>query len=238
MLVVLASRRDGAARVFAAGLPADATVLTCDDLSVKGWCYEPGGQGGTLVASGRQIAAAEVDGVLTRLPAVSASELAAIAAGDRSYVAAEMTAFLTAWLSDLSCPVLNRPTPACLMGPLLRQEEWVHLAAGLGIPVVPARRSVPRAAGNGPPGTATATRSVVVSVVGRRCAGEADRALRAAATAIAEAAGVSLLRAVFSAPEAGAAGGAAFLSADYWVDVGDPAVSAAITACFTEGPGR
>ena len=236
MLVVLASRRDRAARAFAAGLAADATLLTCDDLSVKGWCYEPGGQGGTLVAGGRQLAAAEVDGVLTRLPAVSASELAVIAAGDRSYVAAEMTAFLAAWLTDLSCPVLNRPAPVCLMGPFLRLEQWVHLAAGLGIPVAPAFRSVPAAAGHGPPGAGSG--SVVVSVVGRRCAGEADQGLRSAAMAIAEAAGVSLLRAMFTAPEPRAAGGAAFLGADYWVDVSDPAVSAAVTAYFTEGAGR
>lgn len=234
MLLVLARRRDSPAREFVAGLTADATLLTCDDLSVKGWRYAPGDQVGTLVASGKQLMAAEVDGVLTRLPLVAASELAAIAASDRDYVAAEMTAFLAAWLSELSCPVLNRPTPLCLMGPPLRREEWVHLAAGLGVPVAPALRSVPGAAGTGPSGGGAASGSVVVSVVGRRCVGETDQSLRAAALAIAETAGVNLLRAVFAGPE----DDAAFLGADYWPDVSDPGVAAAVTAYFTDGPGR
>jgi hypothetical protein len=240
MLVVLASRHDAQAREFAAGLAADAALLTCDDLSVKGWCYVPGGRGGRLVAGGRRIAAAEVDGVLTRLPSVTANELAAIVPDDRDYVAAEMNAFLAAWLSELDCPVLNRPGPVCLMGPYLRQEKWVHLAASLGIPVVPATRSVAGLTGDGPHGAVTGAirRSIVVNVVGRLCVGEADPAVCAAAAAIAEAAGVSLLRAVFAGPAAGPAADTAFVGADYWVDVSDPEVSAAIAKYFAEGPAR
>ena len=236
MIVVLASHRDCLARAFAAGLAADATLLTCADLSVKGWCYEPGGQAGTLVADGKRVPAAEVDGVLTRLPAVFANELTAIAREDRSYVAAEMTAFLAAWLTELSCPVFNRPAPLCLMGPYLRPEKWVHLAAGLGIPVTQAVRSVPEVSPNGP-GLAvhqTTGASIVVNVVGRRCVGDAPAAAGAAAVAIAEAAGVSLLRTVFAGPEAGPA----FVGADYQVDIGDPCVAAAIAKYFAEGPGR
>ncbi len=57
-----------------------------------------------------------------------------------AYVSAEMTAFLLSWLSGLDCPILNRPTPNCLSGPGWRQEQWIHLAARLGIPVDPVQR--------------------------------------------------------------------------------------------------
>jgi hypothetical protein len=232
MLVVLASRHDCSCQGFVAGLAADAGLLTCQDLSARGWRYEPGGQVRTLVVGGRPIPGHEVDGVLTRLPSVDENELAGIVPADRSYVAAEMTAFLTAWLSDLRCPVLNRPAPLCLMGPYLRKEQWVQMAARLGIPVMPARRSVPGVIDNRlhdlPPGSAT------IDVVGGLCVGRAAHSLRASALALAKAAGVGLLRTAFAAPEAGSA----FLGADYWVDISDPRISQAVVRYFTDGRGR
>ena len=55
-------------------------------------------------------------------------------------VAAEAMAFLASWLYGLTSPVLNRPTPVCLMGPNWRQEQWVHAAAQIGIPIHPIYR--------------------------------------------------------------------------------------------------
>jgi hypothetical protein len=52
-----------------------------------------------------------------------------IAADDRSYAMAEVNAFLVAWLSSLTCPVLNRPTATSLCGPGWSQTHWRIAAA-------------------------------------------------------------------------------------------------------------
>lgn len=224
MLVVLASQHDQSCRELAAGWAADARLLTCADLSVTGWQHRLGDEAGTSVLGGRPADARQIDGVLTRLPHVTEAELGAIVPDDRGYAAAEMTAFLAAWLTGLPCPVLNRPTPVCLMGPYLRKEQWVRTAAKLGIPVVPVHRSVPGAIENGLwPEAAT------VTVIGRRCIGGVNETLCRHAMALAGAAGVGLLRVTFASREAGSA----FLAADYWADIADPEVSAAILEYFT-----
>jgi hypothetical protein len=223
MLAVLASRHDPLCTALAADWAADATLLTCADLSAAGWQYRPGGQVGTSRAGGRLAGAHHIDGVLTRLPFVAEGELTDIVPDDRSYVAAEMTAFLAAWLTDLPCPVLNRPTPVCLMGPYWRKEKWIVTASKLGIPVAPACRSVPGIVDN-----ELCSGATIVNVVGRRCIGEADETLFRSALALAEAADVDLLRVRFASGEANSA----FLEADCWVDIADPEVSAAILGCF------
>ncbi len=230
MLVVLASRYDRTCADLVADWAGDASLLTCQDLSASGWRYSPGDEVRTSVIGGRLVATHEIDGVLTRLSSVWESELGSIVPDDRSYVAAEMTAFLSAWLSDLPCPVLNRPAPMSLMGPYWRSEKWALTAAQLGMPVVPAHRSVPaitdiRLHDDLLSGLAT------VNVIGRRCLGNADESLFKSAVALAEAAGVSLLRARFASGEANSA----FLDADYEVDVADPEVSAAILKYLAEG---
>ena len=123
MIVVLASRHDRACGRLVADWAGHASLLTCQDLSVRGWRYGPGGVADAAVLGGRLTRAGEIEGVLTRLPRVDQSELGHIVPGDRGYVAEEMTAFLAAWLSDLRCPVLNRPTATCLLGPVLATGE-------------------------------------------------------------------------------------------------------------------
>ena len=141
MLVIVASRFDADAQALGAGWPGPALVLTPADLSMKGWRHVTGADENTAVIGGRMVAASEIDGVLTRLPAVLESELGSITAGDRAYVAAEMTAWLAAWLSDLPCPVLNRPSPVHLIGPAWSREQWLLAARRLGIPAVTVSRS-------------------------------------------------------------------------------------------------
>jgi len=226
MLVILATRHDQACGRLVADWAGHASLLTCEDLSVRGWRYCPGGEMGASVVGASPARARDIEGVLTRLPRVDESELGNIVPGDRGYVAAEMTAFLAAWLSDLRCPVLNRPTAACLMGPHWRRERWVLTAAKLGIPVVTACRSVPAATQDGVPHLPRG--STTLHVIGQRCVGSVDESLCRWAVALAEAAGVGMLRARFTAAEAGPA----FLDADYWVDVADPEVSKAIFSYF------
>jgi hypothetical protein len=226
MIVVLASRHDQACGRLVAGWAGHASLLTCQDLSVRGWRYSTRAEADAAVLGGRLTRARAIEGVLTRLPNVDQSELGNIIPGDRGYVAAEMTAFLAAWLSDLRCPVLNRPTATCLMGPYWRRERWVLTAARLGIPVVTACRSVPAATHDGRPDVRCG--STTLHVVGQRCVGSADGSLCRWALALAEAAGVGMLRARFSVAESGPA----LLDADYWVDIADPDVSAAILGYF------
>ena len=182
----------------------------------------------TVVIGGRSIAADGISGVLTRLPHVPERELVRISREDRRYVAAEMTAFLRSWLSTLRCPVLNRPVSTSLSGPGWCQEQWIHTAARLGIPVRPMRRSIafPADAAEAVPDPP----DVTVTVVGERCLGPVNGVLAAQARSLARAAGVDLLSVRFGK-------GQELLGADPWPDVSSPEVADAILEYLT-GPGR
>jgi hypothetical protein len=122
---------------------SDTLVMRPSDLSMGGWRYRPGEAGTSrFVAAGSSVQAGDLDGVLTRMAGVFEGDLGHIEPADRTYVAAEMTALLLAWLSELPVPVINRPTATCLCGPLWSQEKWLRVASGLGIPVVPHNRAV------------------------------------------------------------------------------------------------
>lgn len=233
MLVVVAGRHDEKARDLAERwAPWGAAVLTCEDLSVAGWRHLlDAPEDSEVVIDGQVVAAREISGVLTRLPCVPERELRRIVREDRTYVAAEMTAFLHSWLDGLRCPVLNRPTPTFLTGPGWRHERWIYAAARLGIPVQPVawrldyeaeaqeEKSVPP--------------DVTVTVVGARCLGTADGALVAQARRLAGAAGADLLAVRFSEAEAGFK----LHSADPWVDVSSPEVADAMLEYFREDGG-
>src|SRR6185312_5009593 len=136
MLLAVASGYDRSAAAWAAR--HGAALLTPADLSVAGWRYHAGISGpNTAVVGGEVITVDALDGVLTRLPYVSPVELGHIVETDQEYVAAEMTAFLLAWLSRLPCPVINRPTSSWLCGPAWPPERWVWTAARLGLHVRP-----------------------------------------------------------------------------------------------------
>jgi hypothetical protein len=184
-----------------------AMVLTPRDLSVSGWRqYTPAERPSVAVIAGRKIPIREILGVITCLPRVTELELLHIAADDRGYVAAEMTAFLLAWLTALPCPVMNRPSPMSLVGPFWRREQWAAFAARAGLPVSPISRqvSLEHVGGSGIPST------VPVTVVGSRVAGNAHRRVLDGVRRLAGAAGVEILTVEVS--EAGQAG--AFVSAE------------------------
>jgi hypothetical protein len=98
-------------------------------------------------------------------------ELAHIAFEDREYVAAEMNAFLTSWLSRLECAVLNRPQGTCLCGPNWRPLQWVQAASRVGIPVERVRCSVPAADQHDTSSGLAGDATVEVTVVGKWCFG-------------------------------------------------------------------
>jgi hypothetical protein len=223
VLVIVGSRHDpGAASLVRRWQTSGAALMTCEDLSVSGWRFYVGCSGtATAVVSGGVIAVDEITGVLTRRPWVLEAELQHIAAADREYVAAEMTAFMVAWLSRLPCPVLNRPTSGCLSGPHWSSLQWRHLASRLRIPVQP-------------PTSAAPDRVVDLTVVAGQCFGRADSALAAQAIELAAAAGVGLLGVRFGGDEAGAR----FLSANPWPDLSENAISDAVGVYLAAGGTR
>jgi hypothetical protein len=223
-LLILASGSDETARRLATLWKSDGARLVLPrDLSRPGWRYEPGHvESSVAAADGEIIPARQISGVLTRLGNVIEDELIEIAPADRAYVAREMSAFLLAWLSALSCPMLNRPGSICLSGPNWRPEQWAHAASQTGVPVVPSRRRVPHE--NNPPLAPPYEPPVTVTVVGKKCFGPKDKYLHDGARRIARCANVELLAVTFL----GSGKDARFLSADLWPNISAPDVSDAV----------
>jgi hypothetical protein len=224
VLVVVGSAHDRSARaIVERWAPFGAGMVTCEDLSMIGWRHRSRSPDhSTAVVGGRSVDGRGITGVLTRRHRVFKEELVHIHPGDRDYVAAEMTAFLTSWLSSLSCRVLNRPTPGCLSGPDWRPEQWARAANRIGIPVRPSRRQVNRAPVSEE--SVADSRPVPVIVLGDRWFGAVDHVLASQARDLAAAAGVKLLEVRFD----GAQAGSRFVGADLWPDLGSDAVADAI----------
>jgi hypothetical protein len=179
VLAIVASRIDpGAGALVDAWSSAGAALLSAEDLSIEGWAFrvsDPGG--GTAVVDGRRVPVRELQAVVTRRPAVVAEELVWIDPVDRSYMAAEANAFLVAWLHQIPCLVVNRPTATSLCGPAWTPVHWAAAAAGANVAWAPQDRDD----------------SHEVVVVGDRCVGARSPAEGSAACALAHAAGAELL---------------------------------------------
>jgi len=201
MLVVFASTHDAIAQaIVSAWAPWDAALCSPADLSTPGWRHYVGAsEAAAAVIAGQIMPATEITGVLTRFPAVQPEMLANIATADRSYVAAEMTAFPIAFVSTLSCKVLNRPSAGALCGPAWRPEQWIRAAARLGIPVRPRRRSIRLNA----PAEPEADLAVELTVIGNRVFGAVEAPLAGWALSLARAAGVGLLSLGFTRQASG-----------------------------------
>jgi hypothetical protein len=224
MIAIIAAQNDEPARWLTARWEANgARLLTPKDLSVPGWRYKPHpGRDYTAIVSKKSVTGTEIAGVLTRLAWVLEQDVPHLVSHDRAYVAAEMTAFLSSWLSGLKCPVINRPTPTCLVGPAWRQEQWVHAAARLGIPICPVRRNTRRhenAAEDEHPLPVCS-----VTVVAGHSFGASDNLIQGYARRLASAVGVDLLAAHFVRVDETYK----FASADLWPDVTVPEVADAI----------
>jgi hypothetical protein len=133
-----------------------AALLSPRDLSRCGWRHRLDAPlDGQAVVSGVAVPVSEIQGVVTMLDSVGTADLAHIVAQDRPYVAAEMRAFLLAWLEALPCRVLNRPSTMSLTGCAWRPERWSLAAAVLGIPTAPMPGSA--SAEDGPENTPAVT---------------------------------------------------------------------------------
>jgi hypothetical protein len=144
MILLVANEFDTNARWLAERWTSfDVRILSPSDLSRPGWYFQPGSLGAWAAVVDGEVCDAQtpLNGVINLLPSITQEQLPHIVPEDQAYVAQEMNSFLLSWESELSCPVVNRPTPNCLIGPNLSLEEWVLLAARLGLPVKPINHS-------------------------------------------------------------------------------------------------
>jgi hypothetical protein len=219
VLAVLAKRHDRRICTILERLwPFGAGAITCDDLSRAGWRFRPDAPDDSVaVIDGRIVPCREITGILTCWPFVDEAELGHVVPSDRAYVAAEMHAFLKAWLTAVPCPVLNRPAGDSLAGPLLWPARWSRAAAEAGLTLPSSGHEV----------AARAT----VTVIGRRSFGDVDARLVMQARALADRAGVDRLEVRFD----GTGGGAAFAGACAWPRLETDEFASAIVAYFADG---
>lgn len=180
MWVVLASRLDHEAQHLVHRLGAERFgLMTPDDLSLVGWRFDPlRVNRGWAVVAGQTLQTEDIEGVLNFLPTVQPFELTHIMEDDRIYVAAEMHAFLMAWLTALSCPVVNRPLPPYLVGPGWSRSRWQFQAHSLGLETE---------------ADPAASRQLSwVSIVGSQVLGTTDRKVTQAALQLARAASLRM----------------------------------------------
>ena len=142
-LLVIARSGDPAVAMLRAYAPGRVAHATVADLSRTGWRYEVGNSYGlSACATGRVIRAPDIAGVLCRISAVMPSDLLHIHADDRVYVAAEMNAFLHAWLMQYQGVRFNDPSWVSLAGPNWHPLQWTWLLERLAIPVSSSRRAM------------------------------------------------------------------------------------------------
>lgn len=183
-LIVLAHDHDRVAAAFAESRSASGSatsLVTPRDVSSPGWTLEVGEpQAATLAANGRVLAAHDLLGIITRLSWVHPGDLPHVRPEDRNYVASEVAAFLVAWLSAVTCPVVNRPSARALCGPGWVRSRWRHEAAVAGFGV------------RGGANCADASLETCL-VVGDQVIGSCSEKRRASALALANSAGVTFL---------------------------------------------
>jgi hypothetical protein len=178
MWLVLAHDGDVTARELVRSWPDATRLVSPADVCRDGWSLRMTARGSDVACAVAPAAdLAEVAGVLTRLSVLDVRDVPAVHHEDRPYAAAELGAFLLAWLDACPVPVVNRPRPGCLNGPPWSRELWAAAAAEAGLPVATAPSSV----------------AENLTVVGRQVLGEADPLLAAAVLRLAELAGTFLL---------------------------------------------
>jgi hypothetical protein len=120
---------------------------------------------------------------------------------DREYVAAEMAAFLLAWLTELKCPVINRPSTTCLCGPGWSAAQWEQAAVQAGI------RAVLRSTGG--------TDTIAVTVAGHEILGQTPVKIKDSLIRLAAIAGVEFMTVHLNSREP------VLERVDLWPDVSD-----------------
>lgn len=135
-LLLLARAHDPSVRALRQQAGSRLVHASIAELSRPGWLYAGGSpERATACAGGRRIEAAQIAAVLCRIAHVTPTDLPTLHPEDREYAAAEMTAFLRAWLAQFEGRVINEPTWMSLAGPAWHPMHWTRLVSKLGIPV-------------------------------------------------------------------------------------------------------
>lgn len=230
MLLVLAHHDDASAHAFAAVPDGAVRAMTCAQLCDLGACWHMDNTGaGAPRISWRATRSTldDIHGVITRLTVISGKDLPHIIESDRSYVAAEMHAFMLAFLDALPCPLLNRPSPACLSGPALRFVQWQEHARALAIPVAPKLAQDDRSLAEGD--------SIVdVTVIGDQALGTNDARLAQWSRALAARVGATYLGLRFHGQDEAYH----FVGADTFPRLEIPSIRAALLEHFNVHPIR
>jgi hypothetical protein len=169
-LLVITRTGDPAVEMLRSHAPGRVVHACVADLSRPGWRYDVGSpEQLSAGVNGASIRAERIAAVLCRIGAIVPVDLPHIHADDRIYVAAEMNAFLHAWLSQFGGVRFNDPSWVSLAGPSWHDSQWTWLLERAGVPVV-ARR--PRS------GSADARHdTVIATLVGDDVLGTDDRTL-------------------------------------------------------------
>jgi hypothetical protein len=221
--LILAHARDEPARALARRWGGDALLLTPGDLRRSRWRLDVDHRGAARATLGDDGRATQIEAVVSRLGGISGVELPRVRPQDRDYAAAELTAFLLAWLDACPCPVLNPPVAGSLNGPPWHPEHWAAAATRVGLVVRAVRRCVAPGQLAAPDAAGPAT-GVGATVVAGRCLGAVHPLLGRRLCALAAAAGTPLLGATVD----GAGAGAAVADLTAWPDVADPEVADAL----------
>jgi hypothetical protein len=228
IVAILAHSGDPAARMLAGAWPdGSARVLTPATLPAWGLSWELGHGG--ISAGGAKPPGSDtpldIGGVVSLLDAVSPTDLPGIAAGDRDYVASEMTAFLSAWLRKVRCPRLNPPSLVSLSGdmhPLLWRAH--ALDCGMRAPAFDAFD------GAAPAACEDCEERMSVTLIGHRAIGTLDQAAIALARALAARVRLPMLTAAMRPTPSGYV----LEAATARPDVADPDIAAAVVSWFRE----
>jgi hypothetical protein len=180
MRLILAHEGDGPARQLAARWGPDAILLHPGDLHTESLSLTVDTDG---TANAELRSRPRVTSVVSRIGGVGPGDLHHIDRQDLAYAAAELDAFLRAWLLAWPGPVLNRPTTTSLNGPGWRTAQWAVAATAAGLTM-------------GPPGPVPG--AVPVAVVGDRFFGDVPASVGQLLCALAEAAGCTLLAALMN----------------------------------------
>src|SRR5262249_24869041 len=190
--LVFARDGDPALAELRAQAPGFVRQVRPDDLARRGWRYVAGAAAAACaVAEGEVVSRRGIAAVLCRIPAITAADLAGIRSSDQVYAAAEMHAFLLAWLAQFRGPRFNAPTPGSLCGCAWPAMRWKQVAARAGLPVEADRTTGNRGA---PPVLRVAAAvTAEVTVVGRRVFGTDCAELAACGRRLAAACEASIL---------------------------------------------
>jgi hypothetical protein len=138
VLLLLARAGDPTIARLRQVLPQHLVHADVCDLSQPGWrCVVGQPQLATAAVHGEVLSADRIAAVLCRIHSVAPRDLA-LHPEDREFAAAEMQAFLHAWLAQFQGRLCNQPSAASLAGPAWLAMRWRWLAAQAGIPAVTA----------------------------------------------------------------------------------------------------